>query len=290
MQAAIAGQVTTPAAAARPLGVQLYTVRDQMRTDPAATLKAIADIGYKEVEVLYPGLAETCRLARQVGLSPVSVHIDAHAVTGDWPAANQATPSQPAVEQYTIETATTAAKAQGISYLVVSYVARADREKPGFFESFGKQLNRAGESVKNAGLQLCYHNHGFEFEKRPDGRSHLDVLMAAVKPDLVKLELDVFWVSVTGADPAKLINQYSGRVALMHLKDKARGVAAETDEGKVAKTSFTEVGNGSLDFPDILKAARAAGVEHFFVEQDHTPGDPIASLRKSYTYLQQQLT
>jgi sugar phosphate isomerase/epimerase len=139
--------------------------------------------------------------------------------------------------------------------------------------------------VKKAGLQLCYHNHGFEFEALPDGKRPLDVLMSATQPDLVKLELDVFWVSVTGADPVALINQYKGRLALLHLKDKVKGTPVETQEGKVPRTSFAEVGSGVLDIPAILKAGAAAGVEHYFVEQDETPGDPIASLRKSFEYL-----
>ena len=142
-----------------------------------------------------------------------------------------------------------------------------------------------GEQVKKAGLQLCYHNHGFEFEPLADGRRPLDVLMGAVKPELVKLELDVFWVSLTGADPVALIQQYSGRIPLLHLKDKAKGAPPETQESKVAPTTFTPVGAGAVDFPAVLKAAAAAGVEHYFVEQDHTQGDPIAALRQSYQYL-----
>jgi sugar phosphate isomerase/epimerase len=102
----------------------------------------------------------------------------------------------------------------------------------------------------------------------------------------VKLELDVFWVSITGADPVALLGQSSGRVALVHLKDKARDTPRETDERRVAPGAFKEVGSGTLDFPAILKAAAAAGVEHYFVEQDHTPGDPLASLAASYKYLQ----
>ena len=96
----------------------------------------------------------------------------------------------------------------------------------------------------------------------------------------------MFWVGITGADPVDLLTQYKGRVALVHLKDTAKGAPHATDESKVPAATFQEVGSGSLDFPAILKAADAAGVEHYFVEQDHTPGDPIASLRKSYDYLQ----
>ncbi len=113
------------------------------------------------------------------------------------------------------------------------------------------------------------------------------MLLKTFDPALVQIELDVYWVGITGADPVGLINQLGTgkRVPLLHLKDKAADAPAETDEGKVAKTSFKEVGSGGLDFPAILKAAAAAGVSHLFVEQDQTPGDPIASLKQSYEYL-----
>src|SRR5690606_18420842 len=119
----------------------------------------------------------------------------------------------------------------------------------------------------------------------PDGRLPLDVLMSATDPALVKLELDVFWVGITGNDPVAMIGKYGSRIALMHLKDKSAGAPTATQEMQVPPTAFSEVGSGSLDFPAILKAGAAAGVAHYFVEQDHTPGNPIDSLRKSYEYL-----
>ncbi len=98
--------------------------------------------------------------------------------------------------------------------------------------------------------------------------------------------MDVFWVSVAGSDPVTLLQKYSGRVALMHIKDKEAGTPVETSEMKVPRSAFKEVGSGSLDIRAILKAGDAAGVQHYFVEQDQTPGDPIASLKKSFEYLQ----
>jgi len=283
MAAAVGSMRPASASGPRVLGVQLYTVRDQMKPEQAAaTLKAIADIGYKEVEVLHPGAAETTRLAKQVGLAPVSMHIEAPLVTGDWSAwAPPGTKPTGTLEQLIDE-----AKPLGYKYLVVSYLMQGERSKPGFFPAFAEAMNKAGEKVKKAGMQLCYHNHGFEFETGADGKRPLDLLFATFDKALVKFELDVFWVSVTGADPVALINEHAGRVALVHLKDKAKDAPKETNEAKVAPTTFKEAGNGSLDFAAILKAATAAGVEHFFVEQDHTPGDPIASLKQSYTYLQ----
>lgn len=96
--------------------------------------------------------------------------------------------------------------------------------------------------------------------------------------------MDVFWVSVGGGDPVELLRRYAGRVPLIHLKDKAAGTPVQYNEA-VAGTAFKEVGAGTLDFAAILRAASTAGVKHYFVEQDSTPGDPLASLRQSFDYL-----
>lgn len=283
--AAVMGARTHAAAPPR-LGVQLYTVREQLKTDVQATLKAIAGIGYKELELL--GLTDVATLApmaRALGLMPVSTHIPAPLVTGNWEAWADAARATPASDR-TLARAVEVAKNHGIEYAVVSYLQPAERgTTAAAYETFADQLNRAGETARTAGVTLGYHNHGFEFAPLADGRRPIDILLSRLDPALVTLELDVFWVSVTGADPAELLKEHKGRVALVHLKDKSKGAPRETDESKVARTTFVEVGSGSLDFPAILEAARAAGVKHYFVEQDQTPGDPIASLRQSYQYL-----
>ena len=272
------------AASPQTLGVQLYTVRQQIDTNAEAALKAIADIGYKDVEVLRGTLAKVGPLARGLGLSPISVHVDTPLITGQWDAWKFMRGAVP--DGYGIAELIRDAQTQGAKYLVLPYLMAAERGGGApFYLQLADRLNTVGEQVKKAGLQLCYHNHGFEFEPLADGKRPLDVLMGAVKPELVKLELDVFWVSVAGADPVALIQQYAGRIPLLHLKDKAKGTAPETQESNVAPTTFTPVGAGAVDFPAVLKAAAAAGVEHYFVEQDHTQGDPIASLRQSYQYL-----
>jgi len=96
----------------------------------------------------------------------------------------------------------------------------------------------------------------------------------------------VFWVSVTGNDPVALIKQYSNRLPLLHLKDKAKGFGRETQEMKVPPTTFTPLGQGAVDFPAVLAAGKAAGVDHYFVEQDHAQGSPLDALKASYGYLQ----
>jgi len=264
----IGGGARAEAAALSAIGVQLYTVRDLVTKDAAAALKAIAEIGYQEVEVIHATLPTVGPLAKQYGLNAVSMHVDVRLLTGQQPA-----------------TVIGQAQDAGIKYIVMPYIMPGDRPKDAAgFTTLGEALNKAGEQIKKAGLQLCYHNHAFEFTPLADGRRSLDVLLAAADPELLKLELDVFWVSVTGTDPVAVINQYKGRVALMHLKDKMKGAPVSLTES-VPPTTFVEVGSGALDFPAILKAASAADVQHYFVEQDQTPGDPLDSLRKSYQYL-----
>jgi sugar phosphate isomerase/epimerase len=101
---------------------------------------------------------------------------------------------------------------------------------------------------------------------------------------LVAYEVDVFWVSVAGLDPVEMIQKLSDRVLLLHLKDKAEGTPVMYKES-VPRTAFKEVGNGVVDWPKVLRAAAAAKVAHYFVEQDQTPGDPVDSLRQSFAYL-----
>lgn len=262
----------------RTLGVQLYTVRDLLPKQAAETLKAIAAIGYKELE--FAGRADLAKLAavgKDLGLASISTHIEASLVMGEKGAPPDAAAQARAFEEI---------RTLGPTYAVVAYLQRGDRPKDAAgWRKFGEQMNQAGKVAKAAGVALAYHNHGFEFEALPAGGRPLDVLIETFDPGLVQFELDVFWVGITGADPIALIAKLGTQVTLLHLKDKAKGAPVETDEGKVARTTFVEVGSGTLDFPAILKAAKAAGVQHLFVEQDHAPGNPIESLEKSYAYL-----
>lgn len=294
LAAAAAGVVQSVAAGGlaagatrRPLGVQLYTVRDQLGDRAAETLKAIAAIGYKELELGRADVARLAPIARDLGLSLASTHLEAPIVTGQW----EAWPFLSRLkESYGgddgLKRAVDEVKGYGVKYAVLPYLMAGERRlEASYYEQLADRLNHAGEIGKAAGVKFGYHNHGFEFEALPDGRRALDVLAARLDPSLVTLELDVFWVGITGADPVELIRKYAGRTELMHLKDKAKTAPTATQEKNVPREAFVEVGNGALDFAAILKAAETAGVKHFFVEQDHTPGDPIASLTQSYRNL-----
>jgi sugar phosphate isomerase/epimerase len=250
-------------------GVQLYTVRDQIGADAAVTLKRLAAIGYSELEVLQPTLTTVAPLAAPLRMTIVSAHLDLPTTTG---------------EGYDAFLAQ--AKAAGLRYIVFPYVAPGQRpvDRAGF-EALAARLARMARTATAAGLRLCYHNHAFEFGKDPSGTRWIDVLMQHTADAGLHLQLDVFWASIAGADPVALLKQYAGRVSLVHLKDRSPDAPTSVVESAQSRTSFVELGAGTLPFPSILAAARAAGVQHYFVEQDYTPGDPIESLRKSHAYL-----
>lgn len=250
-------------------GVQLYTVRTAIAKDPATTLARIAKTGYRELEILQPTLPVVAPLAKKHGLSIVSAHLDGPTSMGQ------------GLSDFIAQ-----ARSHGLKYLVVPWVPPNERptDRAGFAQLAARWSGMARE-VAAAGLQLCYHNHAFEFGTDRDGTRWLDVIMERTASAKMALELDVFWASIAGADPIALLEQYRGRVALVHLKDRNPQSPQTLVELKVARDAFVEVGTGALDFPRILAAARRAGVAHYFVEQDATPGDPLDSLEKSLAYL-----
>jgi sugar phosphate isomerase/epimerase len=251
------------------LGVQLYTVRSVLPKKPRETLDAIRAIGYQEVEATYGGLDALWPALQASGLKPVSIHLDSTSVTKGNP-----DDLGPIFDKL---------KHLGFTYAVFPYLPPPERGGIDVIRAIAGKLNQAGEKCRAAGMTFCYHNHAFEFATEK-GTTLFQVMLDDTDPKLVAFELDLFWVSVAGGDPAEMIQKLSGRVPLVHLKDKAEGTAVMYTEA-VRPATFKEVGSGVMDWPKILRAAAAAKVEHYFVEQDQTPGDPVESLRKSYEYL-----
>jgi sugar phosphate isomerase/epimerase len=247
----------------RPLGAELYTVRNILPNDPKGTIKAIADIGFKEVECSTADLVKYAPLYKEFGLTAPAIHADTAAILkGDL--------------AKTIEDA----KAHGTHFVVMPYIAPDLRGSADGYRKIADEMNQAGQKCAAAGLQFCYHNHAFEFGGKPGERAW-DIFMEKWDKKLVALELDLFWLAVAGNIPSDMVRQYSGRVPLVHLKDRAFGMKTQYDE-KVQPSDFRAVGTGTLDFTSILKACEAAGVQHYFVEQDQTPGPPLDSLKLSY--------
>ena len=256
------------------LGVELYTVRNVITKDPKAVLQSIKDIGYTEVEATdYGNFDQIWSAIQETQLAPTSIHM------------NAALLDKGAGE---IDSRFSLFKQHGFQYVVYPYVAPEKRGGVDVYKRLAALLNKAGERAKAQGLTLCYHNHAFEFEQMGN-TSPLQILMTETSKDHLALEMDIFWVTVAGHNPVDLLKTYTGRVPLLHLKDKAKGIPAQTQYNeKVPPETFKEVGSGSIDIPAVLKAADTAEVKHYFVEQDQTPGDPLASLRQSYAYLSKQ--
>jgi sugar phosphate isomerase/epimerase len=250
------------------IGFQMYTVRGVLGNKAAETLKAVREIGYREIEPF--GAIDAVWPAIQAsGLKPVSLHLDSAVVT-------KGTADD-------LSRAMDTAKQRGFNYAVMPYLPPTERGGLDVVKALAGKLNSAGEKARAAGLTFCYHNHAFEFEPT-GGTMPFDVLADNTDKKLVGFEADLFWVSVAGHDPVEFLKKVSGRVPLVHLKDKAEGAKVQYNES-VPRTTFKEVGHGVIDWPKALDAAASAGVQHYFVEQDQTPGDPVESLRQSYAYL-----
>ena len=257
------------AARLRTIGVQLYTVRGVLPKQPAETLKAIHEIGYREIEATYGGLDKIWPDVQSSGLKAVSIHLDNTLMN-----AGKEDDLARAIDQV---------KKWGFAYAVFPYLPPAERGGLEKIRVLVEKLNKAGEKCRAAGLQFAYHNHAFEFEPI-DGTSGFQVMMDGLDPKLCGFELDCFWVSVAGHDPVELLGKLTGRVPLVHLKDKPAGFPVMYKES-VDRSTFKEVGNGSIDWKAVLRAAGSAGVQHYFVEQDQTPGDPLESLKQSFGFL-----
>jgi sugar phosphate isomerase/epimerase len=249
----------------RPLGVQVYTVRSLMPAKGEATLRAIAAIGYKELEINFDDAKKFAAVLKETGLRATGSHI-------------QGAPSRPqALDEFIGQAKELGIPAIGVPYVDVKQV----KDLPAFWARFIDGLNESGERCKKAGLTFYYHHHNFEFDPRFRA---IDLMHEKLTKD-VKLEIDCFWASVAGTDPATLIEKWSGRLFALHLKDKAKDMPVSYDTSKVKREEFLEVGAGSIDWSKVLKNAERAGVQHYYVEQDFTPGDPVESLQKSYSYL-----
>jgi sugar phosphate isomerase/epimerase len=272
LQASSAAAVWSLSASAKQLqtvGVQLYTVRTVLPKQPAETLRAIEAIGYREVEATFDNLDRIWPALQATSLKPVSIHLDEALIMRG--------------KQDDLARAVDKVKQHGFSYAVFPYLQPPDRGGLDKIRALAEKLNKAGEKCRAAGLTFCYHNHAFEFEPM-DNTTPFKVLVDSLDQKLVGLELDVFWVSVAGHDPVETLKNLSGRVHLVHLKDKAQGTPVMYKES-VAAGAFKEVGHGVIDWPAVLRAAESAGVSHYFVEQDQTPGDPVESLRQSFGYI-----
>jgi sugar phosphate isomerase/epimerase len=240
-------------------GLQLWTVRDLLRTDLDGTLRSVADIGYREVEL--PGSDSAALRVIQEKLKRHKLDVPSLHVGYDGLRAGHNAELEDALRL-------------GAAFVVCPSIEAAERRTADDWKAVCQTLGKAGRRVRGQGLTLAYHNHDFEFVPFADGTTPFDLLVRETDPSDVKLELDVYWAAKAGRDPLRCLKDNADRIALVHLKDMA------------ADGSITEVGAGVLPIEEIVRSALSAGAKHLFVEQDD-PLDPLRSIRSSLRFLEQ---
>ena len=258
------------------IGLQLYTLRHQLKEDVVGTIKAVKEMGYKQVEPYeFPKYKKPIEVARDIGLEVHSTHITWNSVLH--PEDKTVAPFAKVLEE---------AQAAKIKHLIVPTIEPKDRLTLDGYKRAAEKCNRAAAEAKTAGIQLAYHNHTFEFDPMEGGKAGYDVLMEEFSADML-FEVDAFWVQLGKRDPAKLIRSLKGRVTQVHLKDLTGGVKLpEKIEGwwSLPVEAFASLGDGIIPVNPIVEAAKEAGVEYCHVEQDLSR-DPLASIRRSLAYL-----
>jgi len=240
------------------IALQLYTLRRLAADDLAGTLRAVAAAGYRAVELA--GLPETApgelaRLLDEAGLQVVAAHEGIERLSAD----------PTAVLERLAEVR--------CPRVIVPWLPEERRQSVVQVRGFAAELAASARILAEGGIRLGYHNHAFEFEPL-DGTTVWDVLLAELPPE-IEIELDVYWVSVGGRDPVAEIHATSGRVRMLHMKDRAPG----------PEPHDAPAGDGTLPFPEIVDAGRAAGVEWYIVEQDE-PREPLDDVARALRYLE----
>ncbi len=279
-----AGAACSNAKAEREIGLNLYTVRGPLAEQPEEVLRGTAALGCRYVEARLAQVEDHLPLLAELDMPWVSWMVDTPLVTGNWDAWDQLARGGRSLPRSTLDAAIETAAQHRVENLGISYTLPTERDGLDGWKRLAEQCNRAGEACNRAGLNFYFHNHAEEFVGEQAERP-FDLLLRELDPGLVRFEIDVFWVSIAGADPVEVINQASGRVLSLHLKDKIAGTENVTTAMAAPRDAFAEVGSGTLDWPSILRAADQAGVERLFVEQDQTPGDPLASVQQSFEFL-----
>lgn len=250
------------------IGLQLYTIRDAMQANAADALARVAQIGYRYVEgagynngQLYGMTPSAFRqLLDDNDLRMVSGHAGLDAFRD--------TPEQ----------VIAAFKAAGQRYAVLPWLSPEQRTAE-LYRSLPDIMNKAGRLCKEAGMQFAYHNHDFEFEPMADGMLPMDLLLKETDGELVKIELDIYWITKAGKSYSDYFQRYPGRFPLWHVKDI----------DNTPRQFFAPVGQGTIKWPEVFATSKQAGMEYFFVEQDQMPAgmQPFDAIAASYKYLKE---
>jgi sugar phosphate isomerase/epimerase len=257
------------------VGLQLYTVRAEMPKDFEGTIAKVGATGYKEVEFAgyFNHSAKDVRaIVDKNGLTAPSTHLGYDLIENKMPEM--------------IEVAHTI----GHKYIVCPWLDEKQRNADGWKRA-ADVFSKAGQACAKADIQFCYHNHSFEFApvEGLDGKLAYDYLLGATDPKLVKMEMDLCWISVAGKDPVSYFEKYPGRFPLVHVKDYVNDPNATSSyAGATGSVEFkgrlADAGKGTIDFKRIFAASDKGGIKHYFVENDDAK-TPFEDIKISYDYL-----
>ncbi|RDW22184.1 sugar phosphate isomerase/epimerase [Oceanobacillus arenosus] len=242
-----------------PIGLQLYTLRDECHEDFVGTLEKVAKIGYDGVEFAgYGGLnaVELRKLLEDLGLKAASSHVSLSSL------------------ELKLDVEIEYQHILGNNHIVCPYLPLEWRTQEAYYKLISI-LNEAGKRCYEAGITLCYHNHDFELIPLEDGKKPLELLLKETNPEWVQTEFDVYWLTKAGEDPIEWIKRYHNRTPLIHLKDMT------TDEERF----FAELGTGGVNIDGVIKQASNSNVEWLIVEQDQCRRSPLESIELSLNYL-----
>lgn len=255
------------------IGIQLYSIRDNMAIDVPGSLKKIADIGYQYLELAgyadgkFYGYTpeEFKKMVNDLGMEIISSHTSVE-VKG--------------VDTSNVDILAEAHAKLGARYCIQPWLVEERRISADSYKQFVAELNTIGGVMKKYDLQFGYHNHNFEFTEVDGVIPYTDIFMTESDPDLITFEIDLYWVIRAGYDPIKLLQDFPGRFQLFHMKDMEPG----------EERFFAPVGEGIIDFKEILKHKDTAGMKYMFVEQDSTrDGKAMEAVTTSFNNLKNKI-
>jgi len=254
-------------------GLQVYTIRAALKEDFVGSLKKVAAIGYNDIELFNyqegtyfnHSITETKKILDDLALTVKSSHISL----------GRSTPDVIGTQMNGWEKAVEDAAKLGQKYIVCPYLQESERKTLDDYKMYADLFNKNAEIAKQYGIQYAYHNHAFEFDKI-DGEEPYEILLNRCDKDLVKFEMDMYWMEYVGKDPISYFNRFPGRFPLWHIKDLSK----EDDK------FFTTVGDGVIDWKKLFSYSKKAGLDNFYVEQDDSKNKlPFVNIERSLTYL-----
>jgi sugar phosphate isomerase/epimerase len=263
------GAVGTGPSFKGPLGLQLYSLRDQFAKDVPGTLDKVRDMGFKDVE-----------LAGTYGMTPEQFKAELdkrglRAVSAHFPYARFRDDPEGIARE---------AKVLGLQYAGTAWIDHKDPFDEKQCREAIDVFNKAGGTLAKEGVKFFYHTHGYEFQPY-EGGTLFDLLVTETKPEYVSFEMDVFWIVHAGQDPVALLTKYGDRFKLTHLKGMRDGTPTGLSTGHSEVTNDVPVGTGMIDFPPIFRATEKAGVKFHFIEDESPTSEE--QIPQTLRYLEQ---